>query len=152
MRIALVTSSMLVILSAAAMLGAVRLGLGDMNNPGSGLLPFGTAALLGLMALGQLAVSTLRAAPPSGNVQPDATARGRWPVLAVALATVLASGLLLDRLGFTLTALLMLLVLFGVVGRKRWWVALTLSLVSVAAVSLLFGSIGLRLPPGPFGF
>jgi hypothetical protein len=144
------TSAFLVALSAVAGLGAIRLGLGEVNNPGSGLLPLGTAVLLGSMAAGQLVRSLLAA--PSGPAGATAPPGRRWPVLAVVLATLLGCGLLLGSLGFSLSAFLMLLMLFGLVGRRRWWVTLAASLASVAAATLLFAALGGRFPPGPLGF
>ncbi len=53
-RSELSASAFLTGLAGATCVGAYRLGLGDIHTPGPGFMPFATAALLGLMALGQL--------------------------------------------------------------------------------------------------
>ena len=45
----------------------------------------------------------------------------------------------------------MLLVRFGPVARKRWWVTLLSALVITVAVRLLFRALGMPLPEGPLG-
>jgi general stress protein CsbA len=45
----------------------------------------------------------------------------------------------------------MLFVLFGVVARKRWWMALTVALLIAVVARVAFRALGLELPRGPLG-
>jgi hypothetical protein len=67
------------------------------------------------------------------------------------LGAVIGFGALIGSLGFALTTFLMLVVLFGVIARKRWWVALVSALSIAVAASLAFRALGLQLPGGPLG-
>jgi hypothetical protein len=55
-------------------------------------------------------------------------------VVAIVLGTLTIFGLAIERAGFTLSTVFLLLVLFGPVARKRWWVALVAAL-AVAVVA-----------------
>jgi putative tricarboxylic transport membrane protein len=145
----LAASAVLAALAGAACVGAWRLGLGDVHNPGPGFMPFAAAALLGVMAAVQLARGLLSAPPPSEGAAPFAASR--WSTVAIVLGALVGFGALIDPLGFALTTFLMLAVLFGVIARKRWWVALAAALTIAVAASLAFRALGLQLPAGPLG-
>jgi putative tricarboxylic transport membrane protein len=142
-------SAVLAALAGAACVGSWRLGLGDVHNPGPGFMPFAAAALLGAMALIQLARGLLSATRRSEAVRPFAASR--WSTVAIVLGALIGFGVLIDRLGFALTTFLMLAVLFGVIARKRWWVALASALAIAVAATLAFRALGLQLPAGPLG-
>ena len=141
-------SAVLLSLAAAASVGAWRLGLGDVHNPGPGLIPLAAAVLLGLMALGQL---VRVAAGGESDVAPRPFAQSRWGTVAIVLGSVGGFGALIDTLGFGLSTFLMLGVLFSTVARKRWWVALTAAAAIAVVARLAFRALGLQLPAGPLG-
>ena len=145
----LYASASLFAFAAAASFGAYRLGLGSVHNPGPGFMPFATATLLAVMALGQL-VRVVMAPAERGDGAP-AFATSRWGVVTVVLGALFGAGFMLERAGFTIATFLMLAVLFGAVARKRWWVALLSAALVVAAVRLLSRALGLPLPEGPLG-
>ncbi len=142
-------SAFLTALAAAASVGAYRLGLGDVHNPGSGFMPFATAALLALMALGQLVrVAIARGGEAAGET---AFAQSRWSVVLIVLGALFGFGFVLDAVGFSLATFLMLVVLFGPVARKRWWVALLSALLIVAIAHIVSRALGMQFPEGPLG-
>lgn len=142
-------NALLLAVAAGACVGSWRLEVGDVHNPGPGFMPLAAAALLGLMALVQLV--RLAARSPRGGASPAPFARSRWAVVAVVLGTIAAFGAVIGPLGFALSTVLLLFVLFAVVARKRWWVALAAALAVATAASLLFRALGLSLPQGPLG-
>ena len=139
----------LVALSLFTCLLARRLGLGEVHNPGSGLIPFGAAALLGLMALGQFG----RGLRAPARVQDDsASGPSRWSQVSVVLGALLGCGVALNPLGFSVSVFLLMVVLLGVVGRKSWWATLTISFLIVTGAYLLFVKwLGVEFPRGPLG-
>jgi len=143
----LAASALLLALAGATCVGSWRLGLGDVHNPGPGFMPLAAAALLGLMALGQL---VRLAAHPRGAAT-GAFAQSRWGALAIVLGSIAAFGALIDTLGFAPSTFLMLSVLFGAIARKRWWVTLAAALAIALVASVAFRALGLQLPPGPLG-
>ena len=142
-------SAFLCAFAAAASVGAYRLGLGSVHNPGPGFMPFATATLLALMALGQLVRVAM--APDEGSGGATAFATSRWGVVTIVLGTLFGAGFMLERAGFSVATFLMLVVLFGVVARKRWWVTLLWAALVVAAARLLSRALGMPLPEGPLG-
>lgn len=145
----LYASAFLFAFAAAVSVGAYRLGLGSVHDPGPGFMPFATATLLALMALGQLARAAT--APADRGSHATAFATSRWGMVAVVLGTLFGVGFLLERAGFIIATFLMLVVLFGVVARKRWWVAILSAALVVAAARLLSRALGVPLPEGPLG-
>ena len=145
----LVASAVLVALGAATCAGAWRLGLGDVHTPGPGFMPFAAAALLGSMALIQLARLAVTAGGRDADRQPFA--QSRWSAVAIVLGTIVGFGAVIDTLGFAIATFLMLSVLFGVIARKRWWVALTVALLIAIVARVAFRALGLELPTGPLG-
>jgi hypothetical protein len=145
----LAASALLVALAAATCVGAWRLGLGDVHTPGPGFMPFAAAALLGSMALVQL----VRLALPSRDRDSDRRpfALSRWSTVVIVLGTLVGFGAAIDTLGFAVSTFLMLSVLFGVIARKRWWVALTVALLIAVVARVAFRALGLALPTGPLG-
>ena len=145
----LYASAFLFAFAAAASLGAYRLGLGDVHNPGAGFVPFATAMLLALMALGRLV--RLAIAPAAPGDSGAALAKSRWGMVSIVLGTLFGTGFIFERVGFSIATFLMLFVLFGVGARKRWWVTLLWAVIIVAAARLLSGALGMQLPEGPLG-
>jgi hypothetical protein len=145
----LAASAALLALAAAAGGAAYRLGLGTVHNPGAGFMPFATAALLGLLALGQLVRGAL--APAVSHGGGVAFAGSRWRVVGLVLGALFGTGFLFERIGFALATFLMLVVLFGVVAGKRWWVAVLSAALVVAVARLLSLALGVPLPEGPLG-
>lgn len=144
----LAASACLVALGAATCVGAWRLGLGDVHTPGPGFMPFAAAALLGVMALIQLA---RQAVAPGDGGREGPFAQSRWRVVAIVLGTLVAFGALIGTLGFAVSTFLMLFVLFWLIARKRWWTALVVALAVALVARLVFRALGLELPTGPLG-
>ena len=142
----LYASAFLTALTATACALAYRLGPGDIGNPGPGFMPLATAALLGLMALGQLARQVI-AGPGATGV----TLRGRFTVVLIVLGALAGFGRVVETVGFAISTFLMLAVLFGLVARKRWWVALLVALLIAAIARLVVKALGVPFPEGPLG-
>jgi putative tricarboxylic transport membrane protein len=145
----LYASAFLLAVAAAASVGAYRLGLGSVHNPGPGFMPFAVATLLALMALGQLVRGVMAPAERGSRAAPFATSR--WGVVTIVLGTLVGAGFLFERAGFSLATFLMLVALFGVVARNPWWVTLLSAALVVAAARLLARALGVPLPEGPLG-
>ncbi|HUL23458.1 MAG TPA: tripartite tricarboxylate transporter TctB family protein [Thermodesulfobacteriota bacterium] len=143
-------ASFLTALSGVTCILAYRLSLGSIHNPGAGLIPFGVAALLGLMSIGLLVKGLLRSNVGS---QRERVFRGvEWWGVALTLCGLLGYGAVFNHIGFRLSTLFLMLLLVGGVGRQKVWLALTVSLCTVVFAYLIF-VVWLRcpFPSGPFG-
>jgi Tripartite tricarboxylate transporter TctB family len=121
------------------------LPLGSLANPGPAYMPVALAILL---LIGGLAVAALGGDTP----RLESLGFGEWRHAVAIFAACAFAALALERLGYRLTVLLVLLFLLGVVERKRPVVAVIFAVGLAAGTFFLFDTV-LRvvLPRGPFG-
>lgn len=137
----------LMALSIATCIMSYMLGLGEIRNPGAGLIPLGTAAVLGLMSIG-LVFRSLIGVPRAKVVFPKV----RLGTVVLVLCTLIGYGLALNPLGFCFSTFMLMILLFGVVGRRRWWFTFVVSFLTVLGAYLTFVVwLGCQFPKGPLG-
>ena len=121
------------------------LPLGTLASPGPAFVP---VALASLLALGGIAIALL-----GGPAAPLSSVGFReWRPAAAIPAVCAFAALALERLGYRLTILGVLLFLLGVVERKRPAASLLFAVVFSAGTFFLFdGLLRVPLPRGPFG-
>ena len=121
------------------------LPLGSLGNPGPAYMPMALATLL---LLGGIAIALL-----GGRTPALASLEFREWRHAVAIFVACAfAGLALERLGYRLTVLVVLLFLLGVVERKPPAAAVVFAVVFAAGTFFLFDTLlRVPLPRGPLG-
>jgi putative tricarboxylic transport membrane protein len=140
----------LMILSVGTCWMARRLGLGQIHNPGPGLIPFGVAAVLFLMSVGLILKSLFEAVkvPPEKGV----FERVEWKRAILVLGSLLGYGVAFNTLGFNICTFLLMIFLLGVIGHQKWWLTLFISLSTVLCTYLIFVVwLECPFPKGPFG-
>jgi hypothetical protein len=139
----------LMALSVATCLKAYRLGLGNIDDPGPGLIPFGVGVLLGSMSIGLSIRSLFQAIKghPERNIFKGIARKG----VLLALSVILGCAITFNYLGLIICTFLMMVILLGAVSQYKWWLILILSLFIVLCTYLLFVvGLGLPLPRGSF--
>jgi len=140
----------LMILSLGVCLMAYQLRLGNISNPGAGLIPFGVAALLFLMSIGLWLKSLLEV--KKGYQERQVFKGIQWGRVVLVLCTLLGYGIAFNSLGFHICTFLLMTLLLGAVGRLKWWLTITISLVTVFCSYLIFEAwLGCPFPKGSFG-
>ena len=131
--------------------GSFILKLGTPSEPGSGFLPFGTAFLLGILAIVHLIKVTFRQGPQDragafiGEVN---WKRGLWIVASLLLYTFL-----LPHLGYLVATFFLMLVLFSLYERKKWWILLVMTvLVNGISYVVFHNWLKVQFPMGFWGF
>lgn len=128
--------------------GGVQQGLVRQGIPGPGSLPF----IVGLICTGLSLIVFIQAlnreSAPSKEVFLE---KSSFRKLALALVSIIGYGLLLKSLGFMATAFLFLVFVLTGVGRERWIIALSFSLLAAVASYLLFTALQVELPKGILG-
>lgn len=123
------------------------LELGSSHNPGSGFLLFWLGIVmvgLSLTLLVQTARSTEPASPPIVDGRPI-----RWRKLLLIVVALVAYAYVLVPLGFLLSTITLLVVLFKAVEPQRWTVAIGSAAATTAIVYTVFRIwLGAQLPAG----
>jgi len=129
---------------------AYELALGTVREPGAGLIPFGVAALLGLMSVRLCFKALFKAMQEDAEKQ---TLKGiDWGRIVLVLLTLIGYGIAFTALGFHICTFLLMVVLLGVMGRLKWWVAISISLLTTVGAYAIFEAwLGCVFPRGPFG-
>lgn len=124
---------------AAGIIGSFALGVGRPAEPGPGLWPLVVSVAITVFSL--ILAASLKAAGSAERFD-----RGALTVVA-AIASLLGFVLLIERIGFEVPAVALLLLWLKVLGRERWPVSLGVAFGATAAVHLLFiVGLGVSLP------
>lgn len=132
----------------SVMVGDLRYGFGTFDNPGAGFLPFFAGLLIFVFSVVTF-VQSLRAGWCSFR---ELWAGKRWPqVLIVTVLLLLYSAFLRD-LGFLVSTLCLMTLLFGLVERHSWKMILFEAMTATVASYILFHiCLGAQLPQGLLG-
>lgn len=137
------TSAVATVVGAAAVVHALRMGVGSAAEPGPGLWPL----VAGLLLAGSGAVSTLIDARAS-----DGPAVGIGVRVLLGIAALVAYILAFRSYGLLLPTPLFLLFWVRVVAGDGWRVAIATAVLGTAGFWLVFAAaLQVPLPIGPFG-
>ena len=139
-----------IIIGLAVMMVSYRMSLGTLHSPGPGLLPFLLGSFLIVASLPILVGSflALRRTGPD-NRGAEIWAGVEFKNLLIIVISLVAYALLLESLGFILTAFLFLFLLFATFDSRRWFFALGISSVTICITYILFNVVlRVELPSG----
>lgn len=123
----------LVMVGMVFCLASLDLGIGRINAPGPGLVPFGTGVLLIVFSVGTIFEARL------SKTDRTPLFRGkRWGVVLSVLASLFLYALALDTLGFIVTTFLIMTLLYKISERQSWKMALGASVTTTAFAYFLF--------------
>ena len=146
----LVSGLFFLFLGVATCAMAYRLKLGTVREPGAGLIPFGVAALLGLMSIGLSVRSLLGVSKP--YQEKEVSKRIEWGRMVLVLFALVGYGITFNFLGFHICTFLLMILLLGVGGRLKWWLTVTVSLIIAFCSYVIFEAwLNCPFPRGPFG-
>lgn len=140
------------ILGAASVYGALDLGVGTMEKPGSGFMAFVGGCFVVAMAL-LIFIQSYRADPRS-HKQVSSLWEGVnwWRSVAIVLLT-LAFIFSFETLGFFICSFFLMAIIMRWLEDMPWKTSLITPLVAVAATYGLFQTVlNISLPKGIFGF
>ena len=128
-----------------------KLGLGTLHQPGPGFLFFWTGIVTAILSLFVIAMSLRKLSPE--EAQEPIFGKGRVAKIVLVLISLFLYALLMERLGFLIVTLLFFIFLLGVIERKRWTLAVLVSLIVTAASYLVFEkALQSQLPKGLLEF
>jgi len=134
-------------LGTALGIGSIKLGLGTLQKPGSGLMPFLAGVLLG--ALGLLMVCLHPRRDSEKKRDEGVSLKQFWGKGACSLATSFLYAFSLDPLGFTVATFLLIFSLLKIMGTRKWLTPILISFLTVVVSYLIFEVwLRLNLPKG----
>jgi putative tricarboxylic transport membrane protein len=126
----------------------VRLGIGSINDPGSGYVLFYTGILMVLFSLAIMIAGVTEGGATLGSLWAGA----RWTKPLVVIVCLAAFAVLLEPLGFLLAAIPLMLLLLRVIDPVRWTLAVPLAVLAPLVVWwVLKHALAIQLPSGMFG-
>ncbi len=125
-----------IVVSLSVCMGAIGLKLGTPSDPGPGFLPFGTGALLGILAFVHLLKVSL--ATSKGTKEDFLWQEVNWRRSISVVLAVLVYALLLAHLGYLIATFVLMVVLFSLYDRKRWSIVIPASLLVIGITYLVF--------------
>jgi putative tricarboxylic transport membrane protein len=124
-------------------------GIGSWHDPGPGFFPFWAGLIMGILSL----IAYLKVLRTQGEDIGPWYSREKWKKVLWILVIITAYAFVLERIGFVVSTFLLLFVLFRVVEKQRWGVAIGGSLVAaVLAFGIFDRWLKLQLPKGFWGF
>jgi len=125
-----------------------KLGLGTLRQPGPGFLFFWTGIVIAILSLIVILISLKKQFQGESIL-----GRSNITKLLLVLSSLFFYALLIEWLGFLIVTLLLFIFLLGVIEKKRWPLAVMVSLI-VTALSYLIFEVGLQsqLPKGLLEF
>ena len=143
-----------IIIGLAVMIVSYQMSLGTLHTPGPGLLPFLLGSLLLIVSL-SIFINSLTV---TKKISLDINETGIWSGIEyknvlIIVVSLVAYALLLEKLGFLISAFLFLFALFSAFESRRWFFALGVSLVTIVITYTLFVLVlRVELPSGLLRF
>jgi hypothetical protein len=128
-----------------------QIGIGSGHAPGPGFFPFWSSAVLGAFSIVHIVSAVLK---KGSRVNIADVWRGtHWQKVVFLLVPFFAYPVVMPKLGYILTTLLLILCFMLIIERWRvWWIGVS-ALAMVAGSYLLFNTcLDVSLPKGVFGF
>jgi len=148
----LLSSLLLILVGTFFCYSSLHIGIGSINAPGPGLIPFGTGGLLILFSMGTI-VEVLLAKRAEADGSNPLFKGGRLGVILAVLVALFAYALVLHFLGFLLATFLVLTLLFRIPEQQGWKGAIGIAALTTACTYALFGyALQCSLPPGILEF
>jgi putative tricarboxylic transport membrane protein len=150
MRVEQIISLSLALMGTAIAFGGVKLGLGKVSMPGPGFFPLVAGLALTVFA-GIVLWDTMRKsrkAEIAGNWR-----NVRWRHILLTFFSLLAYSNLIEALGFIVSTVLVLMVLFRSYESEKWLFTILKSVLTSTVFYVFFEKIfQLNLPQGIWGF
>lgn len=142
-----ISSIIFLIIAVIVIWQSAIIPMGRISKPGPGFLPFWVGIILaGLSAY--LWVQSARHKSPLVKI-PFLSGEGRWQDVLWTAGFLLGFTFLVEILGFVITTLLFLFLIFRLVGKQKWWIVLTGTILVTLSVYVIFKvCLQVQLPVG----
>jgi ammonia channel protein AmtB len=145
------TSSLFwLLLSIAVFAESVRLGIGQVHDPGRGFITFGASGILGILSLGLFIQASLR--KEEGEREPLFAGK-LWKRVLFVIFSLAVYSWIMPALGYLISTFLLMALLFWLLEREKILVVVLSSFVATLVTYLVFSKwLNCQFPDGLFGF
>lgn len=140
-----------VALSLLVMTFSHKLNLGDFQNPGPGLMPFLFGATLLLISLVLIVKLIPKFREKSEREHKAQKEKGNFLKVGLVSGALFVYVFLLEKLGYLITASLVVVFLFKIAGSPKWRPVLIASAITIIVSYVAFTLLGVRFPVGVLG-
>lgn len=130
-----------IIVSILVIIASYKLGLGKLRTPGTGMFPFLVGTILMLVSLQLLVQCLIMGSKKKKNRKINIWAEIHYKKIGMLVFVLFAYGLILEILGFIVTAFLCLFFLFKVMGSEKVIRAFLFASVTVVSAYVLFAIV-----------
>ncbi len=134
-------------LSLFCMVFSYRYGLGKLNDPGPGFMPFLTGTILLLISASQMVRSSWPRMGKAGALEEGKSKKNLLKVFIV-FSSLFVYAFLLETLGYAVGTCLILIALFWCSGMGRWTHVFIFSILTALITFFVFNYLGVRFPLG----
>ncbi len=145
------TSSLFwLLVSIAVFIESIRLGIGDLHNPGRGFLTFGASGILGILAFVLLIQASFR---KEALERASLFAGTMWKRVLFVLIVLWLYAWTMPTVGYLLSTFVLMLLLFWVLEKKKIGWVLVSSALSTFLTYVVFSKwLNCQFPDGLLGF
>lgn len=146
-----ISGSFWLIFALIVIIESYRLGLGTLHRPGPGFVFFWAGIFLGILSL----VTVFRAWGSRKVEEPEMLALGKQNTMKIVLVliSVFLYAIFMEKMGFILVTLLLLIFLLLFIEKKSWLYSTLVSIAMTASAYLIFEVwLKSQLPKGFLGF
>ncbi len=140
-----------IVIGITLCIGSLKVGLGKLDRPGPGFLPFLTGAILGLLGLILTFYRTFLEKQKKTEENVEISIKNFGKNRLYSLIALFIYAFFLEPLGFFVGSFLFLFFLFKILDPRKWFIPILISVITVILSYFLF-SVWLRisLPRGVF--
>jgi len=129
----------------------IGMDVGTFHVPGPGFLPFWSGVVFGIFSIILVGRSIL-SKPGEGKMK-NLWKGTNWGRVIMVLASLFIYAIFLQGLGYLLATFGLMALMFGMMGKTRWWVRVITAAITVVATYMIFYAwLDVQLPKGIFGF
>jgi len=140
------------VIAAIIMISSWNLGLGEYKNPGPGFFPFWSALLLGALSLSMAGDIYLQKKAVAIGGKVDLWKDVNWGKNTVVIASLFVYCLILPALGYLLSTMMLMMVLFYVGKMKPRAIIAGAMLAVLLSYFIFIYGLKTPLPRGVWGF